>query len=85
MTKPPRTGVTVIKAIGGEAGRPLVLFGLSRGSCKKLLRGKPIRIDMAELERPDLGVVYIMAGETEEEMRAYLDKHGLLPPKMRSS
>lgn len=59
----------MIKARAGG----LVVLGLSRKNCEKLLEGKPISIDGgAELGIPGLRIL-IMAGEDEETLAAQLE------------
>lgn len=53
----------------------LILFGLSRRNCDLLLQGKPIIFDGDELELPGIRFV-LMAGETEQNMMADLEKAG---------
>ena len=55
-------------ATNTETGQPILGIGLSRANCDKLLAGQPILFDTSAMEGlPDLAV-YIMAGETEEDM-----------------
>lgn len=57
-----------------EDGKPGVILGLSAGNCLKLVDGKPILIDVAEIvkelpgcpmELPELYIV-LVGGDTEE-------------------
>ncbi len=55
----------MIKAAGSLEGRPLLVLGLSRRNCELLLEGRPIKVDLEEVGRPEQGVVLIVGGETE--------------------
>lgn len=55
---------------------PLVILGLSRLNCDKLLAGKPILIEGDPLGLHDVNVV-IMAGETEDDIAQELETHGI--------
>ncbi len=55
--------IKAIQTLGD--GRPLLLLGLTKKNCKLLLEGKPIKFDMAELGRPDMGEVVIVGGKNE--------------------
>jgi hypothetical protein len=69
----------MLKARYGD--RNLVI-GLSRENISRLLAGKPIRFDLAELNLP-AGTVVIFFGETEQAMLEDLEKHGLAPAASR--
>jgi len=57
----------MIKARGTTGdGRPLMVIGLSRENCERLLDNKPISFDAAELGLK-LSVI-ILGGEDEEEI-----------------
>ena len=60
-------------------GRNLVIFGLSRMNCERLLEGKPILVDMEELGMS--GKALIVGGETEEDIKRELEEQGLSFPK----
>lgn len=62
-------------------GRFIIGIGLSRENCKRLLEGKPIAIDMAEMGGK--GELLIMAGETEQAMYDELRKAGVLGPETK--
>ncbi len=68
----------MIKATGEHEGRPLTVFGLEPGNLRLLQAGKPIRVDMAELGRPDMGIVLIVFGETREEIAQSIGAGDLL-------
>jgi hypothetical protein len=71
----------MIKALAtGKDGRPILILGLSRGNMERLLDGKPIQVDPADLKIPGGPVVIILGGETEEAIQAELAKHVKLPP-----
>lgn len=60
-------------------GDGVVIFGLSRGNCERLLQAKPIRIDGSEVGLPGLTII-IMGGETEQSMEADLRRMGAIGP-----
>lgn len=58
----------MIKAAGADGdGNPLLLLGLSRANCDRLVAGQPIKIDMAKLGLPP-GIVLLIGGETEDDV-----------------
>lgn len=61
----------MIKAVlGTDQGPQTVLLGLSRANTEMLLQGRPIMVSLRALGvDTDLKVV-VMAGETEEDIRA---------------
>lgn len=64
----------MIKASGGGAdGVPLLLLGLSRENCRRLLDGQPIKVraDHVDPRLPTLTVV-LVGGETEDAIAAEL-------------
>lgn len=62
--------------IKGRAGN-VVIVGLSRMNVERLMGGMPIRFAGEEVGVP--GVVFVIfAGESEPEMVADLQKHGLI-------
>lgn len=63
----------MIKASGMYEGRPMLVIGLSRLNCERLLQDKPIvfRATDADPRLPDLQVL-IVAGETEDAIVAEL-------------
>lgn len=68
----------MIKFIGERDGKPLVGIGLSRADCERLLEGKPITVDVAEMD-PKLRVeLLVFAGENEDHMVAELRRSGIL-------
>lgn len=61
----------MIKARGATVGgEPILIFGLSRMNTERLHAGMPIRVDLRELGMK--GLVFIIAGETEEAIGASL-------------
>lgn len=69
----------MVKAAGtNEDGRPLTVFGLEPENVRRLQAGKPIRVDMRELGRPEMGIVLIVFGETREEIAESLGAGHLL-------
>jgi len=68
----------MIKATGTNSdGEPVLIIGLSRGNCEKLLAGQPIPFKTGELGLPQLEIL-IMAGETETAMYRELRDMGIL-------
>lgn len=65
----------MIKAIGKniKTGHPVMVIGLSRGNCNKLLADQPILFNVASIGLPPMEVL-IMGGETEDTMREELDR-----------
>lgn len=62
--------------------KPILLLGLSRVNCVRLLQGQPIRIEAAELTEmglPDGMEVIVMGGETEAAMSEELGGLRLQP------
>lgn len=57
----------MIKARATLGGRDTLLIGLSRTNIDRLLDGKPIQFDGAELGWPQFKVV-VLAGETEADI-----------------
>lgn len=49
-------------------GKPIFGFGLSEENIKRLKDDQPIVIKMAEVNRPELGTIYIIYGDTEQEI-----------------
>ena len=61
----------MIKAVAhSNVGETLVIFGLSEGNVQELKKGRPIPIDMEELELGFKGKVVIIYGETEDALAA---------------
>jgi hypothetical protein len=60
-----------------DGTHPVLLLGLSRLNCERLLAHQPIKFDTTELGLPAMTVV-IMAGETEDAITAQLQVHGLI-------
>ena len=60
------------KATG--SGEQLVILGLSRLNCEKLLEGRPIHIELSLLGLPTTLEVLLVGGETEEAIRLELEK-----------
>lgn len=60
-------------------GEGVVIFGLSRGNCERLLQDKLIRIDGSEVGLPGLTII-IMGGETEQSMEDELRSVGIVSP-----
>lgn len=58
-------------------GRSAVLIGLSRDNVTRLMEGKPIRFDGAEIGIPGISFM-IMGGETEQAMVDELRHDGLI-------
>lgn len=67
----------MIRATGksGKDGRPVLVIGLSRRNCERLLEGDPIPFDAAPWG-VDAHIV-IVAGETEEAITQDFRKHGV--------
>jgi len=63
-----------------ETGRPLLGIGLSRENCERLLKGEPIQFSTDNMPGLPSVDVYIMAGETEDEMAASLVEAGAMTP-----
>lgn len=62
-----------------DGGRPTMLIGLSRENCQRLLAGQPIMFDTSVAPPKGLGlteppIVFIVASETEAEIKAALTK-----------
>lgn len=81
----------MLKFLVQHEGRPMLGLGLSRGNCEKLLKGKPIFIDLKVMmmkidNEPNLNdaTILIFGGEDEETMQADLANWlGTLPtPKI---
>ena len=68
----------MIKALATRGKRKLVLLGLSRLNCERLLAGKPIHIHLSELGVTGPEVI-ICAGETEETIIKELEAVGMIP------
>lgn len=69
----------MIKARGATVGgEPILIFGLSRMNTERLHAGLPIRVDLRELGMQ--GLVFIIAGETEEAIGASLKGANLVGP-----
>lgn len=67
----------MIKARASHAdGTEIILLGLSRVNCERMLAGQPIHIDKSYFGKE----ILIIAGETEEAMEADLKKNGLQMP-----
>lgn len=67
----------MIRASGksGKDGRPVLVIGLSRRNCERLLEGDPILFDAAPW-----GVdahITLVAGETEEAITNEFREHGV--------
>lgn len=62
-----------------DKGEPVVILGLSKGNCKKLLKGQPIHIQLADLGVETGGHVVIIGGETEQDITRELSNHFHLP------
>lgn len=77
----------MIKFLGERMGRPTLGLGLSRENCERLLKGKPIFIDLKVMmmdcnPEPNLNeaTIFIFGGDTEEKLVAELKKYvGPLP------
>lgn len=69
----------MIKAAGTnlEKGCHMILIGLSRGNCEKLLAEEPIQFNLESMGLPPMDIL-IMGGETEEAMYKELKGYGLL-------
>lgn len=68
----------MVKATGEYEGRQLTVFGLEPENVRRLQAGEPIRVDMASMGRPDMGVVLIVFGETREQIAESLGAGDLL-------
>jgi hypothetical protein len=69
----------MIKARGQTVGgAPILIFGLSRMNTDRLHAGMPIRVDLRELGLE--GLLFIIAGETEEALGASLKDANLVGP-----
>lgn len=67
----------MIKARGATVGgEPILIFGLSRMNTERLHAGMPIRVDLREMGL--VGLVFIIAGETEEAIAASLKEANLV-------
>lgn len=66
----------MIKAVAATSDGTVVILGLSRENCKRLVAGQPISVKLAELDPrlPELTIL-LMGGETEETMAAELGKY----------
>lgn len=64
----------MIKAVAATNQGSLVILGLSRENCTRLLAGKPIEVNLRELDPrlPEVTVL-LFAGETEEVMAQQLE------------
>lgn len=74
-----REANAVIKATIEVENGKLLLLGLSRFNCERLLAGKPIPIDCKELGLPPLEIV-LFGGEDEAAMAAELQRNGMQFP-----
>lgn len=68
----------MIKFTGVREGKEFVGIGLSRANCSKLLEGKPILVDLRKIGAHNTEELFIMAGESEQEMQDELARMGLL-------
>jgi hypothetical protein len=60
----------VLKAVGGEPGRPLIVLGLSEANLRRLRRGNPVPVHTAELGLPGPDVVLLLVwGVTPPQWR----------------
>ena len=57
----------MIKARLESTFGPVMLIGLSRANCERLLKGEPILFDAAQIGFPSM-LVAVVAGETEDEI-----------------
>lgn len=73
----------MIKAVGKTPeGKTLLLIGLSRENCRKLLKKQPIVFDAGELDIPGLHVS-IVGGNTEADIARELRQFGLINANTR--
>jgi hypothetical protein len=72
--------VIKFQATNQENGRRILGIGMSHGNVKKLMEGKPIHFNAEDMGLSSIAVseVLIYVGETEESMRADLEKNGYL-------
>ena len=69
----------MVKATGTDGdGRPLTVFGLDPENLRRLQADKPIRVDMATMGRPEMGVILIVFGDTHEAIAKLLGAADLL-------
>jgi hypothetical protein len=61
-----------------EDGRRVLGIGLSAGNWKKLMEGQPIVVFAQEVNEQAFEELFIMAGETEQEMYDQLREMGVL-------
>lgn len=69
----------MIKAAGRAGDLPLLIIGLSAPNLAKLRAGEPIAFDTAPLGLPPM-TVWVLGGETEEEIAAELGAAGMPIP-----
>lgn len=71
----------MIKAVGATSKGSLIILGLSRENCTRLLAGLPIHVDLHELDPrlPEGLTVLLMGGETEEAIAGELQQR--IPPQ----
>lgn len=74
----------VIKASGQTAdGKPLLILGLSGENMTRLMADEPIRLNLADLDLPEI-VVVIVGGRTEDAIAERLAAAGWLPRQPQS-
>lgn len=59
----------MIKASGQNGDTPVLLIGLSKENCARLLAGRPIMFNASEVGLADLQLI-IVGGETEDHIAA---------------
>lgn len=68
----------MIKAVGRDGDKPMVLIGLSGENMTRLMADEPIKFDLAELGLPPCTVL-IVGGRTEDAIYEQLRTTGLVP------
>lgn len=71
----------MLKFLADRGKEKLIGFGLSEGNLHKLREGKPIAIDLLEMNLPWNAKILIFYGKTEKDMEKELRAHGLISNK----
>ncbi len=71
----------MIKFTGSRDGRLFIGFGLSQGNIDRLKEGKPIVVNLEELNLPYHADILILYGETEQSLTDELNSYGVITPE----
>ena len=71
----------MLKAYAKSELGDVISLGVSKGNVNRLLAGDPIRIWGKDIGQPQIAVVLIYYGETEEAMEVELRSAGLVGPE----